>query len=92
MARLTNAQIAKLSPAERKKRQEAIDYKKAYHAKRKAEHEGTKQTKRQYHARKKGQREGVQAALSEVLTLVAELEGAKQLQSKIETRLTQILA
>lgn len=74
MARLTEKQIAKLSPAERKKREARLAYNAKYDARKKDARSKRLKYNAKYDARKKAEREVSQTVIERAEVLLAELK------------------
>lgn len=84
--------MSKMTKAERVKYLASLEYKRAYHARKKAEREQTLTGQKIRNARQNGRQEGIAVALARVETLIAERNGLKVKEAEIIAELESLLS
>lgn len=95
MSKYNNATIEKMkkmSRAEKEKYIASLEYKRQYHAKKKAERQATLTGQKVRNARQNGRQEGIAVALARVETLIAERNGLKVKEAEIIAELESLLS
>ena len=83
--------VSKMTRAEKQKYLESLEYKRQYHAKKKAEREATLTGQKVRNARQAGRVEGIQVAIGRVETLLAEKNGLAAREQQIMAELQALL-